>query len=257
MQGLGRGCVILLLLLCGLLPVGASAQSGSAFHRALHDGGTLVQRFPRDQIDIFSAPVRAKHEKHGWADALPFVVAAGLVPLDRHLESRLPSGHGGASQTISDVGAFGTAGAAGALYVFGLVRHDDHAHETGLLAAESLLDTLLPRAAMSFVLGRYRPFQGNGEELGEGDFFQHHGWSSSFPSGHAAYTWSMATVIAHEYPSTRSKLIWYGVGAAVSITRVTARQHFPSDVIAGSALGYLIARHVFHAHHDAAFASGQ
>jgi membrane-associated phospholipid phosphatase len=58
----------------------------------------------------------------------------------------------------------------------------------------------------------------------------------------------MATAMAHEYPSTRSKLLWYGVGATVAITRVTARQHFPSDVIAGSALGYLIADHIFHTH---------
>src|SRR5262249_40005191 len=37
---------------------------------------------------------------------------------------------------------------------------------------------------------------------------------------------------------------------AVSISRVTGRQHFPSDVVVGGALGWLIGRQVYKAHHD-------
>jgi hypothetical protein len=36
--------------------------------------------------------------------------------------------------------------------------------------------------------------------------------------------------------------------AAVSVTRFTSLQHFPSDVVVGSTLGYSIGRHIFHAH---------
>lgn len=215
---------------------------------AAHGAVQMLRRLPKDQADIFTAPVKLRRQRHVWRYLAPFLVSAAMIPLDRHISSPLPAGHGGVSQTISDVGAFGTAGTLGAIYIFGAVRDDAHAKETGLLGAESLLNTILPRAALSLALGRNRPFQGNGEELREGDFFAHHGWGTSFPSGHSAYTWSMAGVLAEEYPSTPSRLLWYGIGTTVAISRVTARQHFAADVIAGSALGYLIGRHIFRKH---------
>ena len=230
---------------------GISSSKPTAFDQggAWHDGAEILRRFPSDQAAIFTSPARLAEHKHNWVYVVPFVAAAALIPLDRRISAQLPPGHGGASQTISDVGAFGTGGAVGAFYLYGLLRHDEHSRETGILGTESLLDSLLPRLALSFALGRYRPFQGPGEALGEGDFFGPHRWNTSFPSGHATYTWAMASAIAHEYPSTRSKLFWYGVGTAVAITRVTSRQHFASDVVAGSALGYLVSLHVWHAHH--------
>ena len=38
----------------------------------------------------------------------------------------------------------------------------------------------------------------------------------------------------------------YGLASTVSVTRVTAGQHFPSDVFVGSILGYLIGDYVAH-----------
>ena len=62
-------------------------------------------------------------------------------------------------------------------------------------------------------------------------------------------TWSMASVLADEYPSTKSRIFWYAVGSTVAATRVVGQKHFTSDVIVGSAAGYLIGRYVFHARH--------
>jgi membrane-associated phospholipid phosphatase len=59
--------------------------------------------------------------------------------------------------------------------------------------------------------------------------------------------WSVSAILADEYPSTKSRLFWYAVGSTVAATRVVGRQHFTSDVIVGSAMGYLIGRYVFHA----------
>jgi len=214
-----------------------------------HDIWQVVRHFPRDQADIFASPVRLPRQQHAVLYVLPFAFAAALIPFDERISSTLPSGHGGISSTISNIGIGGTGATLAALYVYGVARDDAHARETGLLGTESLVDSVLPHAVLSYIFGRYRPFQGPMGEVGEGDFFGHHVYASSFPSAHAIFTWSMATVIADEYPSTRSKLFWYGVGTTVAITRVTARQHFASDVVAGSAVGYLIGRHIFHAHH--------
>jgi membrane-associated phospholipid phosphatase len=38
----------------------------------------------------------------------------------------------------------------------------------------------------------------------------------------------------------------YSLAAGVSITRVLGQEHFPSDVLVGSACGWLIGRYVVH-----------
>jgi membrane-associated phospholipid phosphatase len=67
---------------------------------------------------------------------------------------------------------------------------------------------------------------------------------SSFPSGHAAGAFSVATVIAHRYGKHRwVPWVAYGFATAVSLSRVTTLSHFPSDVFLGAALGYTITRY--------------
>lgn len=230
----------------------SSAQTAPSFQQprfsVRQDAGQLLRRFPRDQFLIFTGPARIPRKEHPWAYVAPFAAAAVILPFDKKISAALPSGHGGVSSTISNAGIGATGAAVGAFYVYGLIKHDDHAHETGVLGAEALMDSFLPHTALSFIFGRYRPFQGPKGEVGEGDFFAHNVYAASFPSGHAMYTWSMAKILADEYPSTPSKLVWYGIATTVAISRVTAREHFPSDVIVGGAIGYLIGRHIFHAH---------
>jgi hypothetical protein len=48
----------------------------------------------------------------------------------------------------------------------------------------------------------------------------------------------------------------YGLASAVSVTRVTGKQHFPSDVVIGSALGWYLARQTYRAHHDPELGGG-
>jgi hypothetical protein len=42
----------------------------------------------------------------------------------------------------------------------------------------------------------------------------------------------------------------YGLATAVSIARFTGRNHFLSDALVGSAIGYGIGRYVYRTHHD-------
>jgi membrane-associated phospholipid phosphatase len=83
-----------------------------------------------------------------------------------------------------------------------------------------------------------------------GQFFQSSvGLDSSFPSTHSIIAWSSATVIAEEYPGPLTQLTAYGLATGVSLTRVLAKQHFPSDVVVGSAVGWLVGRYIFRKHH--------
>jgi hypothetical protein len=62
--------------------------------------------------------------------------------------------------------------------------------------------------------------------------------------------------MAHEYSGTLPKILAYGMASAVSFSGVHARQHFPSDVLIGSALGYLIAQNVYRHRHDPEIGGG-
>ena len=42
----------------------------------------------------------------------------------------------------------------------------------------------------------------------------------------------------------------YGLATTVSVSRVLAEQHFPSDVLIGSATGWLVGHYVYRAHHN-------
>jgi Capsule assembly protein Wzi/PAP2 superfamily len=154
------------------------------------------------------------------------------------------------SKDLSNYGLASMVGIGGGLYVWGHITHDDHKIETGILAGEAAIDTLAPVYGMKYTFGRERPLQ----DTYRGRFGQ---GGVSFPSQHAAAAWSIASVIAHEYPGPLTSLFVYGLASAVSASRITGKQHFPSDVLVGSAIGWLEGMYVYRKHHDARLGGGE
>ena len=130
------------------------------------------------------------------------------------------------------------------MWLLGHVSHHEHWSETGFLSGEAALNSLVAVESFKYTLRRQRPYQGDGN----GSFFQSSG--TSFPSEHAAAAWSVAGVIAHEYPGPLTKIMAYGLASLVSVSRVKAQQHFPSDVVVGAMIGNLIAQIIYSRHHD-------
>jgi len=50
-------------------------------------------------------------------------------------------------------------------------------------------------------------------------------------------------------PLALDAVVIYSAATGVSLTRVMGQQHFPSDVLVGSAAGWLVGRYVFRKHH--------
>ncbi len=105
---------------------------------------------------------------------------------------------------------------------------------------------LVVEQGMKLVFWRERPSADNQR----GKFFQTGaGVDSSFPSSHSLLAWSSAAVIAEEYPSRWTQFGVYSAATGVSLTRVLGQQHFPSDVLVGSAAGWLVGHYVYRKHH--------
>ena len=213
------------------------------------DGRTLtternfVKNLAFDQIHIWESPFKLRDSDATWA--VPFgIVTGSLVATDHDVSKQLakPSRQD-ISKQISNLGLYSFVGAGAGFYGLGVITHDDHKRETGLLSGEAFINATLVAEALKYAFGRQRPF--------EGDHFGHIGkGGSSFPSGHAIDSWAVATIFAHEYPNPFVQIAAYGLASAVSVTRITADQHFPSDVLVGGAFGYLIGRKIYKDHHD-------
>jgi len=223
----------------------SSPQPQNQTQQAEHDGLVMrsVKRTLEDQKELYRAPFKPSNFK--W-DALELGGTAGLLAADRHIETHISHAHYTLYQATSDVAIAGLGAAVGGVWIWGLKGDHPHAKETGLLELETLVDTFLIYTPMQLVAARQRPDVGNGN----GDFWKHHAINTSFPGGHAMFTFAMATVVSHEYRQKWVQVLAYSVATTVTVTRFMARDHWSSDMFIGSALGIGIGAHVFHAHCD-------
>ncbi len=203
-----------------------------------------ITDFLDDQKQIWTSPFRVRTQDATWLVPLAGITA-GLFVTDRQYSASLPKNPANLHHysTISNAGIASLIGASAGMYLFSFPTHNEHWRETGFLAGEAALNSLLTTEALKYSFQRERPYQGNGS----GSFFQGGG---SFPSLHAAVAYSIAGVIAHEYDGPLPKLFAYGLASAVSYSKVHQRDHFPSDVLVGSVLGYLISQSVYTRRHD-------
>jgi membrane-associated phospholipid phosphatase len=206
-------------------------------------GPSLLKHIFDDQREIWTSPWNLRVSDATWL--LPVAgVAASLFATDRQFSRSLSSSPSriSTSQSLSNYGVAALAGAGGAIYLWGKLKSDDHAVETAILSGEAALNSLLVVEGLKYTAGRDRPYQ----DGGGGRFFQ---GGSSFPSEHSAVAWSIAGVIAHEYPGRLTDLFAYGLATTVSLSRVTAKQHFPSDVFIGGVMAWWISKEIYRAHH--------
>ncbi len=202
-----------------------------------------LRRGLEDQKELYLAPLKPKNLK--W-DALFLAATGALLATDRQISRDIPRDHVNISHNIALVCLGGTGAALGGVWLYGIRTDNPHAKETGELTLESLANTFLIYTPMQFIAGRERPDEGTGN----GRFWRHGNFNTSFPAGHPMFTWAMASVLAHEYPRPWLKVLAYGAALSVSGARLTGRNHFASDIWVGSVLGYLIGTHIFHAHCD-------
>lgn len=208
--------------------------------------GTCIANLGEDEKGIFTSPLRAQPKDAYWL--APLGAATGLaLAYDADASATLGHDQGriNTASSISNIGEFwATGGESAGIYFLGLYRQDPKLAETGRLAAESILDSGTVTLATKLVTNRERPRDGNGH----GDFWtnrpQGWTWDSSFPSGHATASMALARVVAGEYPHWYVMVPAYGFAETVSICRVLALAHFPSDVIVGQAFGFLSASYV-------------
>lgn len=201
--------------------------------------GNAVRVIGQDEWHFVKAPF---HKKALIWDGL-FLGATGvLIANDESVLYQVPVSWHSTSRDISDYCTYGTAAVAGGIYFTGLITKNEQAQEVGIRTAEATADSVIMYGIAKAIFQRQRPYSG----VGEGNFFAGNWTNGSFPSGHAMFTWTIASAVANQYHSIPLDILLYGAAGTVSVTRVTAGQHFPSDVFVGSIVGFLIGHYVAH-----------
>jgi hypothetical protein len=207
------------------------------------------RRVLEDQESIWTSPLRLR-DSNALGPAALVIATTVLITTDHQVMSSSKLQHPGLNDDASKasdglLGGFVAAPAA--LFTIGELRDDDHASETGILAGEAVVDSLAVSYVFKGISRRERPTV----DGAKGKFFQPGvGLDSSFPSNHCIVAWSSAAVMASEYGGILTQITAYGLATGVSATRILARQHFPSDVLVGSAVGWMIGRYVARKHRN-------
>ncbi|MEI6652155.1 MAG: phosphatase PAP2 family protein [Chlorobiaceae bacterium] len=123
----------------------------------------------------------------------------------------------------------------------------------GLFLFSSVAASGLTADFIKYIGGRARPKLYFSDHIFGFDFFHwQYAWTS-FPSGHSATAFSVATLISMLYP--RWRFAAFFAALLIAFSRIFLSQHYISDVIAGSFLGIvstiLLYNHFFKSRLDA------
>src|SRR6266571_1417267 len=145
--------------------------------------------------------------------------------VDRHFGSR-------ALDTLDGFGKWLPVAAMGGAGLAALSEQDRRFSNTGIAAIQAGATGLFANLGIKYAVGRARP----ADEKGPADFEPFRRSDASFPSNHATVTWAAVTPFAREYDAP-----WlYGVAALANAGRIASREHWLSDTVASSLLGFAI-----------------
>jgi hypothetical protein len=207
-------------------------------------------RILEDQKDVWLFPTQLARGKHWVPTVAVTLITGALIAADPHDEPyfRSNSSFKDFSKVFSTTNTgIVEIGVPVAVYVTGLLRHDSYTEQTAMLAGEAYLDSAIPHVVIKLLSRRLRPSAVPPQNDFRDTFFRSQvgilGKGSSFPSGHAAAAFSIATVMARRYGDHKwVPWVAYGAAGLISFSRVPDLAHFPSDVFLGAALGYTITR---------------
>lgn len=242
-------------------PAGSAGQETAAAPAERLTFRLAAKDLLHDAGRIWSSPARIRGK-----DLVPIAAVAAattaLILADEPIRDGVQSfasEHawvGDVAPVITEMGGLIGFGTAGAFFGVGLIFKDHRARDTGYLAASAILQSFLVDNVVKSLAGRRRPYVADGEDhwSGPGAFFRRlEDWGDhsymSFPSGHTAAAFSLATVVALQYRhSGWVPVAAYTIAAGVGLSRMALDKHWASDVAVGALIGHLVARLVVRNH---------
>ena len=224
-----------------------------------HRGGAVTRLFVLATL-VATAPLGAQEPRRDsatvrrasrpllrWGEVIGVAATTGLaLAADRSLRNRIADPHDRVGRTISD---FGNGMGDGRIVYPGLLAFAIGGkvfHRPGMygVSSRALKSTLLGGAAtivLKTLVGRDRP------NLSPDDPYSIHPFrfkDNSFPSGHTAVAFALATSFARETKDQWTDVAFFTAAATTAYARMHDNKHWASDVVFGAGIGILAARFV-------------
>ena len=189
-----------------------------------------------DTKEVFTAP--ARWDTHDWLVLGGIAAGIGTVAVfDEDIERAIRTHRNNTLTSIFDnVQPFGNEyaiGVVGTFYIYGELFKDPRAKNTALDAiSASAIASGIVANSLKYVVGRGRPTDNQGAYS-----FQPFSGRDSFASGHATEAFALASVISEHYNTPWVQVTSYGLASMVGYARLNNNRHWPSDVLAGAAIG--------------------
>ena len=211
-------------------PADAYADGGSE-GKSLHpldDGRRTLGKFPENLLRGFGGLFTEKNLH-------PFIVGATATALSTAVDDDVRESFADSEDDSADfageyLGPKGLGAITLGLFIGGRYSNDPRFRAMSYDLTVAVLVNLGYTGALKAAVGRERP--------DESDDY-------SFPSGHTSNAFAMASVMDEHY-GARIGIPAYILASLIGISRVRADAHWLSDVVAGSALGYMVGRGVVH-----------
>ena len=122
------------------------------------------------------------------------------------------------------------------LFLVGYVWKKDIFRNAGIYTFVAHMAAGIAVQIPKHVIGRPRPRWTHQNAFEYGPTFQ--SGLDTFPSGHTTASFAVAAVLARYFP--RMSWLWYGAASFIALSRFLRGSHFPTDVLVGAVLGYLV-----------------
>ncbi len=185
------------------------------------------------------------------APAIAVTGATVLLPstdLDDPLLRRIQSGNRGPIHSYltvtNELGGPKALPALTGVFALTLVTKDRKLQDAAFTSLQSLIFAGSITGGLKYVFGRHRPETGS--DAFRFDSFSGH---SSFPSGHTAAAFAIVTPWVLYYPNAATYGL-FAISTGTAVARIAFDKHWPTDVLAGAAVGYLTARFLTRRHQN-------
>ncbi|NND72938.1 MAG: phosphatase PAP2 family protein [Rhodothermales bacterium] len=222
------------LIICNSIAVDTSAQDNARFVRWMYQdaAGLVLQVNARTPLLIAGASASL----------------AALSPADPRVLGGVQTGYrGGFANYLNTANRLGDPEIKYpvlSIFAVSLFTNNDRFQDASFTSTQSLLYASLITMTLKTAFGRARPESGYDEQA-----FSPFSGRTSFPSGHTTSAFAIVTPWVMYYPGPVTYSL-FALSTGTAVARIARDKHWPTDVVAGAAIGFFTARFLSHRHQE-------
>lgn len=187
-----------------------------------------------------SSLLRAADARYAGMFLVALHLSRAAPGLDREVSRTAFHGDGGPDLWLHEGGAVVGNGlvdlaVTGAAWAGGELAGAEGVSRVALRSLESVVASDVMAFALKLGIGRQRPAVASDPAVYRPGTLDREYYS--FPSGHTAHAFALAATLSRELEAGWVPYVAYPLAGAVGVGRVVGRRHWPTDVVAGAAVG--------------------